>query len=67
MQQKNGKIGLPPEIYTLKPAKSSNFEYSYEMNKVFKQPENLIEEIKELIENLVNKFEIKLKRIGIDK
>ena len=52
----NTKIGLPQEIYTLKPAKSSNFEYSYKIDKVFKEPENIIEEIKELINNLTNKF-----------
>ena len=49
----NGKIGLPLEIYELKPAKSSNFEYSYEMEDVFKQPENIIEEIKELLGKVV--------------
>ncbi len=43
-----GRIGLPPEIYTLKPAKSSNFQYSYKMDKVFKEPENIIEEIREI-------------------
>ena len=52
----NTKIGLPQEIYTLKPAKSSNFEYSYKIDKVFKEQENIIEEIKELINNLTNKF-----------
>lgn len=54
----NGKIGLPEEIYTLKPAKNSNFEYSYEMKNVFKQSENIIEEIREIISNLVNKLEL---------
>lgn len=43
------KIGLPREIYTLKPAKSSNFEYAYEIKDVFKELENIIEEIVELI------------------
>ncbi|MCI8470550.1 MAG: hypothetical protein HFJ35_03530 [Clostridia bacterium] len=52
----SGKIGLPEEIYTLKPAKSSNFEDSYKMEDVFKEPENMIEEIRELIENLMNKL-----------
>lgn len=51
-----GLIGLPQEIYTLKPAKSSNFEYSYQTNDVFKQPENLIEEIKEIGSNLISKI-----------
>ena len=49
-------IGLPPEVYTLKPAKNSNFEYSYVMKEVFKEPENIIEEMRELIANIVNKF-----------
>lgn len=43
------KIGLPKEIYTLKPAKNSNFEYSYEVKDVFKEPENILEEMVELI------------------
>ena len=50
----SGYIGLPKEIYTLKPAKSSNFKYSYDMD-AFKQPENIIEEIREIFTNLVNK------------
>lgn len=54
----SGNIGLPPEIYTLKPAKSSNFEYAYQIKEAFEEPENLIEEIKELINNLVNKFKM---------
>lgn len=31
----SGYIGLPKEIYTLKPAKNSNFEYSYKLEDVF--------------------------------
>lgn len=49
-----GKIGLPEEIYTLKPAKNSNFNYSYSINE-FKQPENIIEEIKEMFNNITRK------------
>ena len=52
-----GNIGLPEEVYTLKPAKSSNFNYSYEME-VFKQPENIIEEIREIFINLANKIRL---------
>lgn len=51
-----GKIGLPKEIYTLKPAKGSNFMYSYKIEDVFKEPENIIEEIREFINNLAHKF-----------
>jgi len=50
----SGNIGLPREVYTLKPAKSSNFNYSYKIDK-FKQPQNIIEEIKEIFSNLVKK------------
>ena len=52
-----GNIGLPEEVYKLKPAKSSNFNYAYDM-KAFKQPENIIEEVKEIFTNLVNKVKI---------
>ena len=52
----SGKIGLPEEIYNLKPAKSNNFEYSYQIKETFKEPENIIEEIKEIIESLVNRL-----------
>lgn len=52
-----GNIGLPEEVYTLKPAKSSNFNYSYDME-VFRQPENIIEEIREIFANLANKVKI---------
>ena len=51
------KVVLPKEIYTLKPAKNNEFNYSYEMQ-VFKQPENIIEEIREIIENLISKVKI---------
>jgi len=51
-----GYIGLPQEIYTLKPAKNTNFEYSYVIDE-FKEPENFIEEIRGVIKNLVNKIE----------
>lgn len=52
-----GNIGLPEEVYTLKPAKSDNFNYSYDMG-AFKQPENIIEEIREIFTNLVNKMRL---------
>ena len=52
---KEGKIGLPKEIYVLKPAKNKNFVNSYERKDEFKEPENILEEIKEMIQNLVSK------------
>lgn len=54
----SGKIGLPEEVYTLKPAKTSNFKYSYEIKDVFKEPQNIIEEIKGIINNILNKFKL---------
>lgn len=51
----SGNIGLPEEIYSLKPAKESNFENSYEID-VFDEPDNLIEEIKEIINQLIKRF-----------
>jgi len=53
-----GKIGLPEEIYSLKPAKSSEFEYSYKLANVFKEPENIIEEIQGILKNLAKKLKI---------
>ena len=52
-----GNVGLPAEIYTLKPAKNSDFDYSYKIEDVFKQPENIIEEIIEIFENLGRKIQ----------
>ena len=51
----NGYTGLPPEIYTLKPAKISNFVASYDVE-AFKEPENIIEEIKQIINHLSSKI-----------
>ena len=53
-----GNIGLPAEIYTLKPAKNSDFNYSYKREDVFKQPENIIEEILEIFDNLGRKLQL---------
>ena len=53
-----GNIGLPAEIYTLKPAKNSDFNYSYKRENVFKQPENIIEEILEIFDNLGRKLQL---------
>lgn len=53
----SGNIGLPQEIYTLKPAKESNFESAYKVE-VFKEPENIIEEIRQIIDNLVDKVKL---------
>ena len=58
IQTTNGNIGLPPEIYTLKPAKNSDFNYSYEIEDTFKQPENIIEEIIGIFSNLGRKVQL---------
>ena len=61
-----GNIGLPEELYTLKPAKTSNFEYSYKTSE-FKEPQNIIEEIKQLFKNIGNNFKnIKKKMTSIN-
>ena len=53
----SGKIGLPEEIYTLKPAKSSDFQNSYAITTAFKQPQNFIEETQEVIKKIFSKFQ----------
>ena len=53
----SGNIGLPQEIYTLKPAKESNFKSAYKVE-AFKEPENIIEEIRQIIDNLVGKIKL---------
>ncbi len=53
----NGEnIGLPNEIYTLKPAKNSNFMVSEPIEDVFKQPQNVFEEIQELTNTVIRNF-----------
>ena len=47
-----GYVGLPNEIYTLKPAKKSNFEYAYVLENVYTEPQNVIEEIRGIFANL---------------
>ncbi len=49
-----GKVGLPEEIFTLKPAKSTNFKYTYQIQDVFKEPENILEEMREIFKKVIN-------------
>lgn len=49
----NGYIGLPKEVYTLKPANSLDFKYSYKIDE-FHQPQNIIEELRQLFNNVIN-------------
>ena len=58
IQTTNGNIGLPPEIFSIKPAKNSDFNYSYELQDAFKQPENIIEEIIEIFSNIGRKLQL---------
>ena len=53
----NGYIGLPSEIYTLKPAKKSNFSYAYELE-VYKEPQNVVEEIRGIFGNLYRNIKL---------
>ena len=48
------QIGLPSEVYTLKPAKNSNFTYSYQIATEFHEPDNVFEYIRQLFKNLIN-------------
>ena len=57
----NGKyIGLPSEIYTLKPAQKSDFKFSYELD-LLDEPENISEIIQSIIAKIKNVFEEKNK------
>lgn len=52
----NGKyIGLPSEIYTLKPPKQSDFEFSYELD-LLDEPSNISETINSIIKKIKNVF-----------
>lgn len=49
----NDYIGLPEDIYTLKPAKNSDFQYSYKIDE-FHEPQNIIEEVRQMFTNVIN-------------
>ncbi len=51
----SGKIGLPEEIFTKKPAKASDFEYSHKLS-VLKEPENIMEELNNVFTKVINLF-----------
>ena len=48
----NGMIGLPEEVYTLKPANPNNFINPFVLEDVFVEPQNIIEEIIMIFENI---------------
>lgn len=58
IQTTSGNIGLPEQVYTFKPAKNSDFNYSYEITEIFKQPENIFEEIIEIFNNIGRKIQL---------
>ena len=47
-----GLIGLPEEVYTLKPANPNNFINSFVLEDAFIEPENIIEEIRMVFGNI---------------
>lgn len=51
----DGLIGLPAEIYNIKPVKNSNFKYSYKLD-VYKEPQNFIEEIQQVFNKVCKKI-----------
>ena len=53
----SGKIGLPKEIFTKKPVKASDFEYSHKLSEL-KEPENIMEELNNLFTKIVNLFRV---------
>ena len=58
----NGYEGLPSKVYTLKPAKESNFQYPYELD-VYTEPQNIIEEIREIFHNLFRNIKLMLGKV----
>lgn len=52
-----GYVGLPKEVFTAKPAKTSDFEYSRKLD-YFKEPENIIEELNGIYTRIINLFNV---------
>ena len=48
----NGKVGLDSIVYTLKPAKKSNFEESNILEDAFKEPQNIWEDFMQMIKKI---------------
>lgn len=57
------KIGLDSKIYSLKPSHEQDFEFSYPLN-VFKEPQNILEEIKMILNRLVENITYTIKKEG---
>ncbi len=56
IQTATKKIGIPAEIYTKKPAKTTDFEYSRQLDDCFHEPENIIEEFSNILQRVRNLF-----------
>ena len=57
VKDKNGNyIGLPEKIYSLKPAKTSDFTYSNKLNKL-DEPKNIVEIIECIVQKTKKIFE----------
>lgn len=50
-----GLVGLPEEIYTKKPTKTSDFKHSKKLD-YFEEPQNIMEELNGVYKNIVNLF-----------
>ena len=61
---KGDTYGLPQEVYTLKPVHESDFSY-YSTIDIEHEPQNIIEEIRDLIKNFIRLFQkVKLEYIN---
>lgn len=58
----DGYTGLPNEIYTMKPAKKSNFDFPIALD-IYKEPQNVIEEIRGIFGNLFRNAKIIIGKI----
>lgn len=52
-----GLVGLPEEIFTKKPTKTSDFKYSRKLD-YFEEPQNIMEELNGVYKNILNLFNI---------
>lgn len=52
-----GLVGLPEEIFTKKPTKTSDFKYSRELD-YLKEPQNIIEELNGIYKSILNLFNV---------
>ena len=60
----NGTTGLEKQVFTFKPTKNSQFDYSIELD-FENEPENIIEEIRTIFKGLFEKIDILQKQINV--